>query len=59
MRHTLFVHQTGPLVQFDGRLLHIEDLNPHVQTRWRMSRWEMVRFGLKTIWAGLRFGGRS
>lgn len=51
--HTLFVHQTGPLVQFDGNFLCIEDLNPQVKTRWRMSRREMLAFGFKSIWAAL------
>lgn len=51
--NTIFWNETGPLVQYDGDLLRIEDLNPHVQTKWRMSRWEMFVFGLKAIAASV------
>jgi hypothetical protein len=50
---TLFINETGPLVQFDGAFLHIEDLNPHVQTKWRMSRKEMALMGIKAIAAAI------
>lgn len=50
---TIFFSNEGPLVQFDGKLLRIEDLNPHVETKWRMSRWEMLIFGMKAILAAL------
>lgn len=49
----LFCHETGPLVQYDGDILRIEDLNPHIQTKWRMSRWEMFVFGIKAIKAAV------
>lgn len=45
--------ETGPAIEYDGSLLYIEDLNPHVKTKWRMSRLEMIKFGLKTIFWGL------
>lgn len=49
----IYWNETGPLVQYDGSLIHIEDLNPHVQTKWRMSRWEMFSFGVRAIVASL------
>ena len=32
----------------------IDDLNPDVKTRWRMSRMEMLRLGLRCIWSAVR-----
>lgn len=49
----LFWDEAGPAVLYREGLLHIEDLNPHVETRWRMSRWEMVKFGVKAVFAGM------
>lgn len=46
---TIFMDATGPLVQFDGEILSISDLNPEQHMRWRMSRVEMLRFGFKAI----------
>ena len=49
----IFWHETGPLVQYDGKVIRIEDLNPHVETTWRMSRWEMFAFGFRAIVASV------
>jgi hypothetical protein len=51
---TLFLDHTGPLVRYDGDLLYIDDLNPSVETRWRMTRGEMIRFGWRCIVAALK-----
>lgn len=48
---TLYFHNTGPLVRYEDGLLHIEDLNPEMSTCWRMTRWEMVKLGFKSIFA--------
>ena len=48
--HTLYWHNAGPLMQYDGEFLYIEDLNPELKTKWRMSRGEMFRLA----WACLR-----
>lgn len=48
---TIYWDKTGPLVKYDGSLLVIEDLNPEVRTQWRMSRWDMIRTGLRFILA--------
>lgn len=49
----IYADSTGPLVHYGDGVLHIEDLNPQVETRWRMSRWEMVKFGFKAIFAAV------
>jgi hypothetical protein len=51
---TLFRHDTGPLVQYHEQTLIIEDLNPESRLRWRMSRWEMFKFGVLGIVAAVR-----
>jgi hypothetical protein len=38
---TIFWHPTGPLVKYKSGLLYIENLNPEMKTKWRMSRAEM------------------
>jgi len=53
---TLFWHSTGPLIKYADGILYIEDLNPEVKTRWRMSRLEMLRLGWRCIHASLRRG---
>lgn len=51
---TIYWHETGPLVRYMGGFLLIHTLNPEMKTKWRMSRWEMVKFGLRCIWVALR-----
>lgn len=42
----IYMHPTGPMMRVDSNhVLHIEDLNPEIKTRWRMSRWELVSIG--------------
>jgi hypothetical protein len=50
---TLFWHPAGPLVKYGDGILYIEDLNPQIETRWRMSRAEMFRLGWRFILAAL------
>lgn len=49
----IYFNEAGPLVEFDGEILWIEDLNPHVKTKWRMSRIEMAVFGMRAIWSAI------
>jgi hypothetical protein len=51
---TIFWSPCGPLLRYEDGTLHIEDLNPQIKTQWRMSRWEMLRTGVKFIMAALR-----
>lgn len=50
---TLYWHSTGPLVQYADGYLRVEDLNPELKTRWRMSRLEMLALGWRCILAAL------
>lgn len=50
---TLFMDFAGPLVKYQDGTLHIEDLNPEIKTKWRMSRLEMLTFGFRCISAAL------
>lgn len=50
---TLFWHGTGPLMRYQAGILHIADLNPEMQTNWRMSRGEMFRLGWRCIVAAV------
>lgn len=51
---TLLFTQDGPLLRFDGRLVHVEDINPHWETKWNLTRWEMVKLGARLIVAAIR-----
>jgi len=46
---TLFWRPCGPLLRYKAGVLHIEDLNPQVSTKWRMSRWEMFRLSMRCL----------
>ena len=48
----LFFDASGPLLKFSDRTLYIEDLNLEMKTKWRMSRWEIIKLGLRCLWAG-------
>lgn len=50
---TLYFHKTGPLIRYANGSLQVADLNPEVETSWRMSRWEMLAFGWRCIIASL------
>jgi hypothetical protein len=53
---TLFWAKTGALIRYDDGMLYVENLNPQVRTRWRMSRMDMFRLGLRCIRAALTNG---
>lgn len=50
---TLYWNETGPLMNYCAGMLLISDLNPEKHIQWRMSRWEMLRLGLRCIRAAL------
>ena len=56
---TLYWHGTGPLVKYRRGVLRISDLNPEMATQWRMSRFEMLNFGFRSILAALTGGGHD
>lgn len=51
----LFFEPCGPVVRYSEGTFSVNDLNPEVKAAWRMSRIEMVRFGLRclisAVWA--------
>ena len=51
---TLFWDRAGPLLQYGNGVLHISDLNPEMETRWRMTRGEMFRLGWRCIAAAIK-----
>jgi hypothetical protein len=56
MTRKLFFDPSGPYVVYEhasGGVLKISDLNPEINTRWSMTRWELFRFGLRCILASL------
>ncbi len=58
-KRTLYMHRTGPLVQFgENGVLYISGLNPEVSTKWRMTRGDLLRFGLRIIREAV-FGKRT
>jgi len=54
---TLFWHPSGPLMKFSNGILMIEDLNPQVSTKWRMTRFERLKTGLRFIMATFALNG--
>jgi hypothetical protein len=50
----LYFCESGPLITFADGVLRVEDLNPQVETKWRMTRWEMIKTGMRFLRAGLR-----
>ena len=53
MSKTLFWHPSGPLLAYRDDFLHVQDLNPEIETKWRMSRWEMFKLGLCCLWVSI------
>jgi hypothetical protein len=55
IRETIIFHNSaGPLVKYRAGILYIEDLNPEIKTKWRMSRGEMLHFGFCCILSAWR-----
>lgn len=53
MKNLLFT-AWGPHLRFDGRLVHVEDINPHWEAKWDLTRWEMLKLGASLIFAAIR-----
>ena len=52
-KRTLYWDHAGPLMAYGHGVLLVSNLNPQVETRWRMSRWEMFRTGLRFVRAAI------
>jgi hypothetical protein len=51
---TLIWMPEGPMIKYSNSFIEIEDLNPEVKMRWRMSRTEMARLGWRCLLAAIR-----
>jgi hypothetical protein len=51
---TLFHDAAGPLLSYKDRTFYVSDLNPQLDTKWRMSRREMWAFGWRCVWASIK-----
>ena len=50
---TIFWHPTGPMIIYRKETLLIDDLNPEAHLTWAISRWEMIKIGIRFILAGV------
>lgn len=50
---TLLFTEWGPAIRFDGKTLHVEDINLQWETKWNLTRWEMVKLGARLIIAAI------
>jgi hypothetical protein len=50
----IFWTGAGPRLSYENGFLNIDDLNPEHHLHWRMSRWEMIKIGLRCVFAALR-----
>jgi hypothetical protein len=48
---TIYFEPAGPIIQYLDKTLHVADLNPHIETKWRMGRLELIVMGLRCILA--------
>jgi hypothetical protein len=46
---TLFMCPSGPLLRYENGVLRVEDLNPEMKTKWRMTRGERFMTGLRFV----------
>lgn len=52
--NTIFINNTGPLIQYNDGVLRIDDLNPSYTMIWKVSRWELFKIGCKSVWASIK-----
>lgn len=50
----LFWKEWGPRLSYCLGTLYVSDLNPQIETRWRMSRTEMLALGWRCLIAAIR-----
>jgi hypothetical protein len=44
----IYLRNEGPMIKYGGNgAVWINDLNPELETCWRMSRWERLVVGLR------------
>lgn len=52
-RHVLFFSPSGPMMHYARGVLTISDLNPEIETRWALTRPEMLCIGWRFIKAAI------
>lgn len=52
---TIFWKPWGAMLRRDGDTLHIEDLNPSLETKWVLSRWDYLVIAWGMFRAAVRF----
>ena len=50
----IFCHPTGPLLRFRDGVLEVEDLNPEIKTKWRMTRTERFYAGFRLMLSAMK-----
>ncbi len=50
---TFFFDPCGPFLRYENGVLRVEDLNPEIKTRWRMTRRERFMTGLRFMISAL------
>lgn len=50
---TIFLDQCGPYVCYSEGALEIHDLNPQIDIKWHLSRWELFKFGVACLWSAI------
>lgn len=49
----LFLAEEGPSLDYGDGTLYISDLNPQIETQWRMSRLELFTMGMRCVRASM------
>jgi hypothetical protein len=54
---TLYWHPAGLMIRYErdafSETLLIDDLNPENHITFRMTPWELLKFGFKCVWAAV------
>lgn len=54
---TLLFMNSGPLITYKrdafGEYFEVQDLNPHTKIRFKLTPFELLKFGFKCIWAAI------
>jgi len=48
----------GPEIKYDGKILYVEDINPHRVMKWKLSRREVFKMGMALVFGSI-FTGRK
>ncbi len=58
MKTTLLFINAGPMITYQrdiaGEWLLVQDLNPEMKIRFKLTPFELLKFGFKCIWAAIK-----